>query len=167
MSGIIIKTDNDDTEITDETLEKEIDENDPIFQAKSFLENIEDELSEEVKTQVKSGLQDFTSLLSDLELDPRLASLWKLIYSNAMTDRKNAFALWLDLYVKVFNSDEKHFQHGQTLHKYMEAMSKANQQLLKLAELVDKARDQKENYDRESSIGTFFRNDKTDYRKKK
>jgi hypothetical protein len=46
-------------------------------------------------------------------------------------------------------------------------MSKANQQLLKLAELVDKARDQKENYDRESSIGTFFRNDKTDYRKKK
>ena len=104
------------------------------------LENVENELTEEVKAQVKSGFDDFTSLLSAIELDPRLASLWKLIYANAMTDRKNAFALFLDLYVITFSDNEKHFQHGQTLTKYMEAMSRANQQLLKLADLVDKAR---------------------------
>jgi hypothetical protein len=130
--------------------------NKQVMDAKSFLENIEDELVEDVKTQVKSGLQDFTALLSDLELDPRLASLWKLIYANAMTDRKNAFALWLDLYVKTFNNEENHFKHGQTLTKYMEMMSKSNQQLLKLAELVDNARTQYEIKQDDNIAAHFF-----------
>lgn len=136
--------------------EKNETEDEKIIEAKNFLLNVEDELAEDVKIQVKSGLQDFTLLLSDLELDPRLASLWRLIYSNAMTDRKNAFALWLDLYVKTYNNEDKHFQHGQTLHKYMDIMTKSNQQLLKLAELVDKAREQKERTDSENLINGFF-----------
>jgi len=150
--------------------EKEFSENEKISQAKNFLSNIEDELSEDVKIQVKSGLQDFTLLLTDLELDPRLASLWRLIYSNAMTDRKNAFALWLDLYVKTYNNEDKHFQHGQTLHKYMDIMTKSNQQLLKLAELVDKAREEKEKTDNENMINNFFdpkKNSESTLKKKK
>jgi hypothetical protein len=150
--------------------EKEETEDEKIIEAKNFLSNIEDELSEDVRVQVKSGLQDFTFLLSDLELDPRLASLWRLIYSNAMTDRKNAFALWLDLYVKTYNNEDKHFQHGQTLHKYMDIMTKSNQQLLKLAELVDKAREQKEKIDSENLINNFFdpkKEDSSTIKKKK
>lgn len=61
----------DDVEIE----EKEFTDSEKITQAKNFLSNIEDELSEDVKIQVKSGLQDFTLLLTDLELDPRLATL--------------------------------------------------------------------------------------------
>jgi hypothetical protein len=150
--------------------EKEETEDEKIIEAKNFLSNIEDELSEDIRVQVKSGLQDFTFLLSDLELDPRLASLWRLIYSNAMTDRKNAFALWLDLYVKTYNNEDKHFQHGQTLHKYMDIMTKSNQQLLKLAELVDKAREQKEKIDSENLINNFFdpkKEDSSTIKKKK
>jgi len=149
---------------------KEESEEEKISEAKNFLQNIEDELSEDVKIQVKSGLSDFSLLLSDLELDPRLASLWRLIYSNAMTDRKNAFALWLDLYVKTYNNEDKHFQHGQTLHKYMDIMTKSNQQLLKLAELVDKARENKERIDGENLINNFFdskKNESTPIKKKK
>lgn len=150
--------------------EKEESEEEKISEAKNFLQNIEDELSEDVKIQVKSGLSDFSLLLSDLELDPRLASLWRLIYSNAMTDRKNAFALWLDLYVKTYNNEDKHFQHGQTLHKYMDIMTKSNQQLLKLAELVDKARENKERVDGENLINNFFdskKNESIPIKKKK
>lgn len=156
----------DDVEIE----EKEFTDSEKITQAKNFLSNIEDELSEDVKIQVKSGLQDFTMLLTDLELDPRLASLWRLIYSNAMTDRKNAFALWLDLYVKTYNNEDKHFQHGQTLHKYMDIMTKSNQQLLKLAELVDKAREEKEKIDNKNLIDNFFdpkKNTESTFKKKK
>jgi hypothetical protein len=124
--------------------------------AMNFLANIEDELSSDVAAQVKNGLQDFTLLLTDLKLDPKLASLWKLIYSNAMTDRKHALALWLDLYVKTYENEEKHFQNGQTLHRYMDIMNKANQQLIKLAELVDRAREEKQREENESIINHFF-----------
>lgn len=152
MSNITIE---DETVIEQED-ENDLNENSKFFKAKSFLENVENELSDEVKAQVKSGFDDFTSLLSAIDLDPRLASLWKLIYANAMTDRKNAFALFLDLYVITFSDAEKHFQHGQTLTKYMEAMSRANQQLLKLADLVDKARDKKEERDNADLAAEFF-----------
>jgi hypothetical protein len=152
MSNITIEDEN----VADQENESVFDENNKFHKAKSFLENVENELTEEVKAQVKSGFDDFTSLLSAIELDPRLASLWKLIYANAMTDRKNAFALFLDLYVITFSDNEKHFQHGQTLTKYMEAMSRANQQLLKLADLVDKARDKKEERDNADLAAEFF-----------
>jgi hypothetical protein len=152
MSNIVIEDEN--------TAEQEdeigFNENDKFHKAKSFLENVENELTDEVKAQVKTGFEDFTSLLTAIDLDPRLASLWKLIYANAMTDRKNAFALFLDLYVITFSDAEKHFQHGQTLTKYMEAMSRANQQLLKLADLVDKARDKKEERDNSDLAAEFF-----------
>jgi hypothetical protein len=154
MSDITIEDENETLSTKEE--EVSFEENEKFYKAKSFLENVENELSDEVKSQVKSGFDDFTNLLSSIDLDPRLASLWKLIYANAMTDRKNAFALFLDLYVITFSDTEKHFQHGQTLTKYMEAMSRANQQLLKLADLVDKARDKKEERDNADLAAEFF-----------
>lgn len=85
---------------------------------------------------------DFNKLLGDLQtVDSRIKALWQQIYDNALMDRENAYLLWFDLYKKVVNgSDEGHFKHGQTLSKYMERYEKANTQLLKLAELVEKAR---------------------------
>lgn len=147
---VITDLSNEEFEETDVAFE------DKAEKAMNFLANIEDELSSDVAAQVKNGLQDFTLLLTDLKLDPKLASLWKLIYSNAMTDRKHALALWLDLYVKTYENEEKHFQNGQTLHRYMDIMNKANQQLIKLAELVDRAREEKQREENESIINHFF-----------
>jgi len=157
------------TDLSEEITEERIDTPlEKAEKAKNFLSNIEDELSEDVAVQVKNGLQDFTSLLTDLKLDPKLASLWKLIYSNAMTDRKHALALWLDLYVKTYDNEDKHFQNGQTLHRYMDIMNKSNQQLLKLAELVDKAKEEKEKEENQSMINHFFKkNDESKPIKKK
>ena len=42
----------------------------------------------------------------------------------------------------VANKNSEHAIHGQTLTKYMERMSKANEQLIKLAELVSQAIDE-------------------------
>jgi hypothetical protein len=44
--------------------------------------------------------------------------------------------VFADLYVTVHSKPAEHAIHGQTLSKYMEKMSKATDQLLKLAELV-------------------------------
>jgi hypothetical protein len=52
--------------------------------------------------------------------------------------------IWTDLYLQVHGNPEQHVIHGDHLSKYMERMEKANTQLLKLAELVYKAKDKQE-----------------------
>lgn len=85
----------------------------------------------------KEQMKDFGSLLKSLDtsLDKK-KQLWKLIFENAVTDRKNAYLVFADLYVSVHSSPAEHAIHGPTISKYMERMSKATDQLLKLAELV-------------------------------
>lgn len=110
-------------------------------------DNFEEE--EEEKPNVKSpkeleetaqlNKKDFSELLDVLkDINPKQKSLWKLIYENAIEDRKNAYMVWTDLYVKVHGDEGLHFKHGAILAKYMERFEKANEQILKLAALVDK-----------------------------
>ena len=47
--------------------------------------------------------------------------------------------MWSDLYVHVHSNPNDHAIHGQNLSRYMERMGKANDQILKLAELVANA----------------------------
>ena len=95
--------------------------------------------------QARSQLQDFSSLLNSIDgLDDKLKLLWKQIYENAVTDRKNAFMVWADLYMYVHGQPDQHTLHGDHIAKYMERMEKANSQLLKLAELVQKAKEEDE-----------------------
>jgi hypothetical protein len=77
-------------------------------------------------------------------VDDRVKLLWKQIYENALTDRRNAYMVWSDLYMAVHGNPEQHVIHGDHLSKYMERMEKANTQVLKLAELVYKAKDKQE-----------------------
>jgi predicted secreted Zn-dependent protease len=78
--------------------------------------------------------------LSDLEnVDFKQKALWRQIYDNAITDRKNAYLMWTDLYIYIHGHEEQHFKHGQTAIKYLEKMEKSNEQILKLAALVEKA----------------------------
>jgi hypothetical protein len=98
---------------------------------------------DELDKKIAKEIEGFTDLLGTLATtEERKKSLWKQIYENAVTDRRNAFILFGDLYSMVANNNSEHAIHGQTLTKYMERMSKANEQLIKLAELVSQAIDE-------------------------
>lgn len=98
--------------------------------------------TKELDKVTKNQMKLFGDLLNSLDtsLDKK-KQLWKLIFENAVTDRKNAYLVFADLYVSVHQHPAEHAIHGPTLSKYMERMSKATDQLLKLAELVAAAED--------------------------
>lgn len=99
----------------------------------------------ELVRKTEKELTTFSDLLDSLaSVDDRVKLLWKQIYENALTDRRNAYMVWSDLYMAVHGNPEQHVIHGDHLSKYMERMEKANTQVLKLAELVYKAKDKQE-----------------------
>jgi len=98
--------------------------------------------SEEMEEQITSKLGEFVALLDGISsLDSKMKALWRQIYENAVTDRKHANIAYVDLYINCHSKPDMHAIHGPNLAKYLERMEKANGQLLKLAELVDKAKD--------------------------
>lgn len=98
--------------------------------------------------ELNKKLQDFSGLLDSIEsLDERTKVLWKDIYSNAFSDRKLAQNLFDNLWEIVRITPESHAIHGDRLSKYIERMSKANDQLIKLADLVESAKDKSEEID--------------------
>jgi hypothetical protein len=106
----------------------------------------------------KEDLENFSALLDSLvNIDEKLKMLWKQIYENALTDRRNAYIIWTDLYIVVQGNAENHVIHGDHLAKYMERMEKANTQLLKLAELVHKAKDKQDAEDLPTGNDLFDR----------
>lgn len=65
--------------------------------------------------------------------------LWQNIFQNAITDRRNSYIMFNNLYLEVHGNPDQHALHGVTLTKYLERMSKANEQILKLSEQMDVA----------------------------
>ena len=99
----------------------------------------------ELVRKTEKDLSTFSELLDSLAgVDERVKLLWKQIYENALTDRRNAYMVWSDLYMAVHGNPEQHVIHGDHLSKYMERITRCNDQLLKLAELVYKAKDKQE-----------------------
>ena len=88
----------------------------------------------------EKAYENFATLLDTLSsVEEKTKALWRQIYENAVEDRQNAHLMWTDLYIRVHGKAEEHAIHGMTLSKYVERMSKANEQLVKLTELVTKA----------------------------
>ena len=86
---------------------------------------------------IDDRIRDFTGLLDQIEnLTEKKKQLWKEIYENAITDRQNAFVMFLKLSKIAADKSSEHALHGRTIAVYLERMSKANDQLIKLAELV-------------------------------
>ena len=85
-------------------------------------------------------LQDFSDLLDTLEdLADKKKHLWRQIYENAVNDRDAAGVLFLDLFVSTSSNATQHTLNGPILAKYLERMCRSNDQLIKLAELVERA----------------------------
>ena len=67
------------------------------------------------------------------EVDEKLRLLWVEIYVNAVTDRQYARLAYEDLIQKVLVAPENHGLYGDKVAKYLERMSKSNDQMLALA----------------------------------
>ena len=90
-------------------------------------------------------VKDFSDLLDSLQnTEDKKKLLWIESYQNALEDRESASILLNDLLVTIPGNPTSHSTHGTLATKYLERMSKSNDQILKLAELVSKEQE-KEN----------------------
>jgi hypothetical protein len=90
--------------------------------------------------RLEEKVRDFSVLLDQIEgLSDKKKKLWKEIYENAIYDRQNAYTLFVKLVKIVEDKSTEHAVHGRSLSSYIEKMSKSNDQLIRLAELVSKA----------------------------
>ena len=85
------------------------------------------------------NIERFSDILDELSsTEEKKKLLWKEIYENAITDRDNANILFTDLLIQTRGDTANHSMFGGILSKYIERMSKSNDQILRLAELVAK-----------------------------
>ena len=89
---------------------------------------------------VKKRVDDFAKVLEKIEhADSKKRILWKEIYENAVLDRQNAHILFVEAYTTMSQGTTEHATLGSTLSKYLERMNKANDQMIKLAEIISKS----------------------------
>jgi len=87
-------------------------------------------------------VKQFADLLDSIDtLEDKRKFLWKEIYENSINDRECAAFLFADLFTDLSGSAQ-HAVAGTIAAKYLERMSKSNDQILKLAELISKAEEQ-------------------------
>ena len=84
-------------------------------------------------------IKEFSDLLDGLaDTEDKKKLLWRESYQNAIEDRESAAILLNDLLVTIPGNPTSHSTHGGLASKYLERMSKSNDQVLKLAELIAK-----------------------------
>ena len=109
----------------------------------------QEELLDRIKNR-EDRIKEFGDILDSIEnTGDKKKMLWKEIYENAVSDRENAYILFHEAYSNMMKSAAEHITVGPILNKYLERMNKANDQLLKLAELISKAEEQSTRLDPE------------------
>lgn len=98
------------------------------------------EIVEITERSIEERIKDFGELLKNIEsLDDRKRQLWKEIYENAIADRQNSYVIFTKLVRIMKDTSTEHAVHGKTAATFLERMSRSNEQLIKLAELIAKA----------------------------
>jgi len=96
-------------------------------------------------------IERFSEILDSLEnTQDKKKLLWREVYENALTDRENAYILFSDLLIQAEGNSANHTMFGPIMSKYLERMSKSNDQILKLAELIAKAEEHEGQIDSDS-----------------
>ena len=102
-------------------------------------------------------IKNFADILDSIEsLENKKKMLWKEIYENALEDREKSKMLFNDAYISMQGGVNEHMNIGSIMSKYVERMSKSNDQILKLAELISKEEEKSETISNEdifSQIG--------------
>ena len=105
-------------------------------------------MSKKIEKKVKldkTKIDQFSDMLDSLALsEDKKKFLWKEAYQNAIDDRENAHILFVDLLKVSIGNSTNHLQFATAMSKYLERMSKANDQILKLAELIAKEEEKAE-----------------------
>ena len=100
------------------------------------------------KKKLKSSeekIKTFSDLLDSLvKTEDKKKLLWKEAYQNSLDDRENAHILLVDLIKVSLGNSTNHLQFGNLMSKYLERMTKSNDQILSLADLVNKAEEKEE-----------------------
>ena len=90
-------------------------------------------------------IKNFADILEGIDsLEDKKKMLWKEIYENALDDREKAKLLFNDAYISMQGGVNEHMNIGSIMSKYIERMSKSNDQILKLAELIAKEEEKSE-----------------------
>lgn len=101
--------------------------------------------SKNSNVSIEDKKKDFSDLLDQIDgVSDKKKRLWREIYENAIVDRQNAYVLFTTLIDIVEDKSTEHAIHGKTMATYIERMSKANDQLIRLAELVSKSESKQE-----------------------
>ena len=110
------------------------------------MENIESISKKIDKNEKKEDqIKNFADILDSIDtLENKKKMLWKEIYENALEDREKAKLLFNDAYISMQGGVNEHMNIGSVMSKYMERMSKSNDQILKLAELISKEEEKSE-----------------------
>ena len=95
-------------------------------------------------SELQKKVERFADILDSINsLEDKKKHLWKEIYENALTDRENAAILFTSVHGDIVGA-HNHQMLGQIATKYLERMCKSNEQILRLAELIDKAEQRSE-----------------------
>ena len=98
------------------------------------------QIIDDSKKDLNDRVKDFSSLLTQIEnITDKKRQLWIEIYENAINDRQYAHIMFSKLVKITEDKSVEHAVHGRTISSYIERMSKANDQLIKLAELIARA----------------------------
>ena len=91
-------------------------------------------------------IKNFSDILDSIEtLENKKKLLWKEIYQNAVEDREKSKLLFNDAYISMSGAGiNEHMNIGSIMSKYIERMSKSNDQILKLVELIAKEEEKSE-----------------------
>jgi hypothetical protein len=110
------------------------------------------------KKNNEEKLKDFADLLDRLSnTEDKKKMLWKEAYQNAVEDRETAGILVNDLLLAIPGNSANHSTHGVLMTKYLERMSKSNDQILKLAELIAKEQEKENNVSPDDIFNTIER----------
>ncbi len=110
-----------------------------------------------INENINAKILKFHDLLDSItSLQDKRKTLWQDIYTNALQDRDYALQMYTHLSGFVASDAQQHALHGPNIAKYIERMSKANDQLLKLAELVSSA------FEKEAEVNEITANDMYD-----
>jgi hypothetical protein len=93
----------------------------------------------------ENQIKNFADILDTIDsLEDKKKMLWKEIYENALEDREKSKLLFNDAYISMQGGVNEHMNIGSIMSKYIERMSKSNDQILKLAELIAKEEEKAE-----------------------
>ena len=93
----------------------------------------------------ENQIKNFADILDNIDsLENKKKMLWKEIYENALEDREKSKMMFNDAYISMQGGVNEHMNIGSIMSKYIERMSKSNDQILKLAELIAKEEEKSE-----------------------